>query len=127
MNKMYSKYKDLGIDENQPTHSYPPVLHIQDEEHKQLLLSKNTVVVVDIYGDWCVPCKRFEPTFRKFASKYNQPGKMLLCGENVDDEISDDITGVPAFQFYKNGKLVDVFTGADANIIERKIKDLNTE
>ena len=138
----YKQYKNLGSQANEydtgnsgPSSSQRPTqagnedqtdsVHlIQSREEKDALIKSNKIVVVDIYGDWCGPCKRCAPQYAEFANKYNRPGKCLFVKEDVDKNFTEDITGVPMFQFFINGKLDGVITGANISAVEAKIIEL---
>ena len=40
---------------------------VQDSNFSQSI--SNGVVIVDVYADWCGPCKRFGPTFEKLSNE----------------------------------------------------------
>jgi thiol-disulfide isomerase/thioredoxin len=115
MSNNYAKYKDLG-DNNpkmnkQTMESLCP--SITTLEQKQQFISNNKICVIDIYGDWCGPCKEIAPAYAELSKKYGRSGICLLCKEDIDLNLTQNIKGVPMFLFYKNGQFVDSVTGAD--------------
>jgi len=116
----YAKYSSLGEQEN-PNFNASAVISIKSKEHKQQLCQNNRIVVVDVYGEWCGPCKQIAPRYAEMAQKYNNPGFCLLVNEDVDKDFSDGIRGVPAFQFFVNGQFVETITGADIKGVETKL------
>ena len=134
----YAKYKDLG---NETTESFTPqpknplpaqnpgtgglVISIQNTEHKKQLIMNNKVVVVDVYADWCMPCKSMASRYEQLANKYSRQGICCLTKENIDLNISQNIQGVPNIQFFKNGQYITPdITGANVNAIEQRIIEL---
>lgn len=115
---LYAKYSSLGEKENV---NVPEVISITSKEHKQQLCKNNRIVVVDVYGNWCGPCKQIAPRYAEMAQQYNRPGFCLLVNEDVDQEFSDGVRGVPAFQFFVNGQFVETITGADIKRVEAKL------
>jgi thiol-disulfide isomerase/thioredoxin len=101
----------------------PELLKVTSKEHKQKLIDSHSLVVFDIYGDWCGPCKECEPKVRELAVKYNSPN-ILICKECVDDKITPNIEGVPVFHFYKNRVFVHTVIGADMASVEKAILHL---
>ena len=81
---------------------------ITNIEDKNNCLMENRIVCVDLYADWCGPCKLIAPEYDKLAQKYNKKGICKLVKENVEDSLTQDfqINGIPAFIFYKDGRLV---------------------
>ena len=121
----YAKYKDLGDKGPQVDKSImDSVPLLSSQQLKQKFINSNRVCVVDVYGDWCGPCKKVAPDFAKLAQKYNRPGVCGLAKENVDHEMSPEVTGVPAFLFYKEGRSAGVITGADIGQVESKLVEL---
>ena len=124
----YTKYKNLGgkeSNENFKKDTLDSVIDIQDIQHKQQLVTQNAVVVIDVYGDFCQPCKSMASRYAKLAEKYSRPGLCCIAKEDVDKHISQNITGVPAIQFFKNGKYITPdIVGADLVGIEKRIIEL---
>jgi thioredoxin len=44
--------------------------------------ARDSLVVFDLYADWCVPCRMLEPTMDKLAKSYK--GKVLFYRINLD-------------------------------------------
>lgn len=123
----YAKYKDLGVMDTPKANSPSDpntVYLIKSLKEKENLIRDHKVCVIDIYGDWCGPCKRIAPDFAKLASTYNSPNRCILVKEDVDMGFSKEVSGVPLFQFYLNGKLDGSITGGNIPAIEKKIKEL---
>lgn len=126
----YAKYKDLEGYEKDPVvnttnnKTISPVISIVDSNHKDFLIQNNKIVLVDIYADWCKPCKHIKPNYILMANKYTKNNFCVLADENVDYNISPDVSGVPTFQFFVNGKLEHVIVGADINRVENKLIEL---
>lgn len=122
----YARYSDLG--DNGPKTDQAMIdavcPKIQNAQHKQQLVQTNRVVCIDVYGDWCGPCKAIAPQFVEMAQKYNRPSKCALVKEDVDMHLSQNIRGVPCFLFFKDGQYVDSVTGADMQAVEGKLLQL---
>jgi thioredoxin 1 len=97
---------------------------ITRKEDKQTLISNYKLVVIDIYADWCSPCKIVSPEFNKLYSKYNIDNVCTLAKENVDLGLSPSVTVVPTFQFFYKGVLDSIITGADITQVEGKIIEM---
>lgn len=124
----YKKYSDLPESSNTTSSgSNGPrpdlLIPIESTEHKKNLVLNNKVVVVDVYGDWCAPCKSITPRFSELSKKYSEYG-FIFAKEDVDKKISQNIRGVPAFQYFYNGEMVDTSTGADINDVKEKVEKL---
>lgn len=122
----YKSYSSLGQDPNKNSqNSSPEVPSIRNKQERDMVLSKNRIVVIDNYADWCGPCQQLEPVFRKLAQKYTKPGLCMFYKENVDDKVlgAQQLTGVPTFHVYLHGKYLPEFTivGGDINTLEQTI------
>jgi thioredoxin 1 len=124
---MYKKYNELSTENNEskerPTY---PVMEIKSSEHKHDLLRKNPIVCVDVYGDWCQPCKLMEPSYAALAKKLSIPGKCMIVRENIELKLSQEfeITGIPALLIFFRGVLYKQFAGADLQPVEETIHAL---
>lgn len=121
----YRAYKDLGNDLDQSTQNSYKCEVITTHEQKQRILQNNSIVVIDIYGDWCQPCQVISPVFEKMAEEYNgkYPGKVYLCKEDVDSGLSPNCTGVPMFVFSINGVNVKNIMGGDMAQVKESLDD----
>lgn len=117
----YKKLSTFGEKKSEPGVVIPQILKIED---KMYLIQNNKVCVVDVYADWCGPCKIVSPLFSKLFAKYNIPSICILAKENVDLKLSPSIQVVPSFQFFLNGQLESVISGADITLVENKIVEL---
>lgn len=92
---------------------------------RQILIdeSRQRLVVVDFWADWCAPCKALMPILEKLAAEYN--GQFLLAKVNADAE--PDIAGqfgvrsLPTVILMRDGQPVDAFQGAQPETQVRHI------
>ena len=73
-------------------------------------------VVVDFYGDGCVPCAVLMPHVHEFAEKYG--ATLKFCALNTTKArrlaISQKILGLPVIAVYENGEMIDSCVKDDA-------------
>ena len=117
----YKKLSTFGEKKIESEVIIPSILKIEDKMH---LMQNYKVCVVDVYADWCGPCKIISPLFSQLFSKYNIPGICILAKENVDLKLSPNIQVVPSFQFFLYGQLESIISGADITLVENKIVEL---
>ena len=73
-------------------------------------------VVVDFYGDGCVPCAALMSHVHEFAEKYG--ATLKFCALNTTKArrlaISQKILGLPVIAVYENGEMIDSCVKDDA-------------
>ncbi len=83
-------------------------------EEKVIKQSKDVLVIVDLWAEWCMPCLMLGPILEKITQEYK--GKIILAKIDVDKNprISQEyrVNSIPAVKFFRNEKLVDEFIGA---------------
>ncbi len=91
-------------------------MDITDEQFEKEVIekSKKVPVVVDFGASWCAPCQMLGPILEKLEKDYE--GKFILAKVNVEENKEQatkyGVMGIPSVKFFKNGEIVDEFTGA---------------
>jgi putative thioredoxin len=92
------------------------VVDANEADFEQVVIanSKQIPIVVDFWAPWCGPCRTLGPTLERLANEGN--GSWLLVKVNVDNNQrlsqSFGVQGIPAVKAFKDGKIIDQFTGA---------------
>lgn len=123
---MYKSYDQLGA-QPEPDRDVMEVLELANPQHKKHIISTHRVVCIDIYADWCGPCKQTAPAYALVASNYSKLGHCAVVKYNLDKmnpAEKANIHGIPVFEFYVDGKQVDQIVGADIPQVEDKLKAL---
>jgi thioredoxin-like negative regulator of GroEL len=88
-----------------------------EEEFDQILRESSNLVVLDVYTQWCGPCKIFAPKFESMAAESG--GRITFLKMDVNENDSTDnlarerlhTTAIPSFYFFRNGEMVGQFRG----------------
>lgn len=79
--------------------------------------SKNKLIVIDFYTDWCGPCKRVAPHYSvlSLSGEFSNVGFYKCNGEGKisNKEFDDYVDRYPTFLILKNGNIVDKFIGTN--------------
>ena len=84
----------------------------------EVLQNTTDTILVDYYGDGCVPCKALMPHVHEMAEKYGD--KIKFCAFNTSKArrvaISQKILGLPTIAMYKNGEKIEELVKEDATV-----------
>jgi len=76
--------------------------------------TKQGVVLVDFWAEWCGPCRRLAPTVDALAQEFD--GRVTVGKMNVDENPNVPtsrfhVRGIPTLVVLKDGQLVDTIVG----------------
>ena len=84
-----------------------------DQNFEEEVIKSSMPVLVDFWAPWCAPCQMLGPVIEKMAEEYE--GKIKVGKLNVDENRTTtqqfEIRGIPAVKIFKNGEVVQEFTG----------------
>ncbi|MFH8038807.1 MAG: thioredoxin [Candidatus Aenigmatarchaeota archaeon] len=86
------------------------------------LVKRNKMVIVDIYADWCPPCKALSPIIEEVSKEYKDV-KFVKINVDENREIAHlyDVQSIPTLLYFQNGNLVNRTVGA---LPKAKIKEI---
>lgn len=101
-------------------------MEVTKEEFDRIISNGHTLVVVDFFADWCMPCLMMAPVIEELAEDMKEIKFMKI---DIDDnpELSQryEIRSIPTLIFFKDGKIVDkVIGGMDEDTLKEKIESL---
>lgn len=76
--------------------------------------SNDVPIVIDVWAEWCAPCKQLMPILQKLADEFK--GAFRLAKVNADEQqqltAHLGVKSLPSVKIVRNGQLVDEFNGA---------------
>lgn len=85
---------------------------INKENFKNEIEEHDGLAVIDLYADWCGPCRMLAPTLSELEAENPD---VKFCKINVDDEPelarAFNVTSIPMIAFVKDNTFVDVSVG----------------
>jgi len=129
----YASYSSLGVDPKAPSpESMATIPLITSTDHRNALIHKYLILVIDNFTDWCGPCKSVSPLFAQLAQQYQNtyPNQIGFIKENVEHKHSGapTVRGVPCFHFYVKSNYIPelTVTGGDIKSVKTKIDEILT-
>ncbi|HEU4566242.1 MAG TPA: thioredoxin [Gemmatimonadaceae bacterium] len=90
------------------------VVHVTDATFADEVEKNPGVTVVDLWAEWCGPCRMIAPSLDALAEEYH--GKVRVTKLDVDANpqttMRYGVRSIPTLLFFKDGKLVDTVVGA---------------
>ncbi len=84
-----------------------------ESNFEQEVLSASEPVLVDVWAEWCMPCKALGPTIDELATEY--AGKVKVGKVNTDNNQSLSarfgISAIPTVILFQNGQIRQKFVG----------------
>lgn len=97
----------------QPASRDAVVFEATTAQVQELVLESPVPVILDIYADWCGPCKALSPILEELAIKGG--GSFRLVKVNSDNErviaTALEITALPTIFGFRDGKILNMFQG----------------
>jgi thioredoxin 1 len=102
------------------------MLDVDKNTFEEEVLKADGYVLVDFYGDGCVPCAALMPHIHAFADVYGDKIKFTSLNTTKARRlaIAQGILGLPVIAIYKDGEKVDEVVKEDATkeSVEEMIK-----
>ena len=90
------------------------ILAVTEDSFEQTVLQNSLPVIVDLWAEWCPPCKMIEPVMEELAGEYD--GTAVVCRVNVDENPGlaqkYGVRSIPTILFFKDGEIKDQVIGA---------------
>ena len=84
-----------------------------DSNFQSDVIDSGKVAIVDLWAEWCGPCRQMTPIIDELSSEY--AGRAVIGKLNVDEnpEIPTNysVRGIPTFLIFKGGVLQDKVVG----------------
>lgn len=88
-------------------------LRVVNEAEFKTAIEDNEILLVDMYAEWCGPCKMLAPVLEDIALKYNTNVKIIKVDVDKEPEIAEkyNVRSVPTVLFFYNGALKQTLVG----------------
>ena len=92
------------------------MLEVDKKTFEEEVLKAEGTVVVDFYGDGCVPCQALMPHVHALADQYGDTLKFAALNTSKARRVAigQKIMGLPVIAIYQNGEKVEELVKDDA-------------
>ncbi|MFO7874907.1 MAG: thioredoxin [Bacteroidales bacterium] len=102
-------------------------IEVTDSNFEEQVLQSDKPVIVDLWAEWCGPCKMVGPIVDEIGEEYD--GQVVVAKLDVDSNPKTPakyrVRNIPTILFFKNGELKDKQVGAvPKNTMLQKLKPL---
>jgi putative thioredoxin len=83
-------------------------------ENDVIQASLQTPILVDLWAEWCGPCKTLGPMLEKLAAEYNGAFRLAKIDVDAEQQLAAmfGVRSIPTVILIKDGQMADGFAGA---------------
>lgn len=107
------------------------IIDVGDDNFEQQVIRRSykSPILVDFWAAWCMPCRQLGPVLEKLAE--DPQSQFILAKldteQNRRTAVKYNIQSIPNVKMFRNGQVVDEFTGALPGMLVRRFIAKNTE
>ncbi|MCD8338914.1 MAG: thioredoxin family protein [Burkholderiales bacterium] len=85
------------------------IIAVTEANYEDTVVDCPKTVLLDIGAPWCQDCRRIEPLFKEFATKYHDKLQFAYCDFDKEAGLNTkfQIRHIPTLLVIKNGKILD--------------------
>jgi len=89
-------------------------IQVTDADFQEVVLNSDVPVVLDLWAEWCGPCRMIGPIIDEMSTEYEGKAKMVKMDidANPDTPVKFGVRNIPTVLFFKGGEVVDKQVGA---------------
>lgn len=90
------------------------IVHVTDVSFENDIIKADRPVLLDLWAEWCGPCKAIAPMLDEVAVEYKD--KLTIAKLNIDENPKTpqrfNVRGIPTLILFKNGQVEGQKVGA---------------
>lgn len=91
----------------------PEIINTTDTDFENDINVTGKLVLVDLWAEWCGPCKMMEPVLEEIAGEMEKSLQVVKINidQNQETPMKFNVMNIPTLLFLKDGKEVDRVIG----------------
>jgi len=91
----------------------PEIINTTDTDFENDINMAGKLVLVDLWAEWCGPCKMMEPVLEEIAGEMEESLQVVKINidQNQETPMKFNVMNIPTLLFLKDGKEVDRVIG----------------
>ncbi len=91
----------------------PEIINTTDTDFENDINMTGKLVLVDLWAEWCGPCKMMEPVLEEIAGEMEESLQVVKINidQNKETPMKFNVMNIPTLLFLKDGKEVDRVIG----------------
>jgi thioredoxin 1 len=105
----------------------PEIINTTDSNFETDINIAGKLVLVDLWAEWCGPCKMMEPVLEEIINEKGDSIQLVKINidENRETPVKYRVMSIPTLLFFKDGKEVDRVEGRVPKNKLQKVIDNN--
>ena len=103
-------------------------IHVTDQTFDKDVLQSSLPVLVDLWAEWCGPCRAIAPVLEELAE--DNEGKVTIAKLDVDANTDTarklNVRSIPTLMLFKNGEVVETTVGVQPKAALQGLLDRHT-
>lgn len=83
------------------------VIHVTEDDFKEIVLDSDKPVLVDFFAQWCGPCQAMGPVVEEISEELQD---VTVCKLDIDDAMETArkyrVMSIPTFLIFEGGEVV---------------------
>jgi thioredoxin len=91
-----------------------PVVELAEADYEAFINQKGHLILVNFGADWCGPCRQLGPVLERVSAEFGDAVKLGKVDVDKARNVAmrNGVRGIPDVRFFRDGKQVHQFSGA---------------